>query len=726
MPTLVRHLQLILIPPDSLRYKAARRLLGIFQKRTIENDLKLIRSSNLFDPDWYLSHNPDVADAGVDPLIHYLKHGGFEGRDPGPNFSSSWYLDTYKDVKEAGLNPLVHFLKYGRQEGRSPQPKGVEFTNSRYRCPVCQRAVSDFLPLPTFYVENLQRHGFAYTREEGETINFEQYACPHCGASDRDRLYACYLQEKLLRYEDQALLLDIAPSPPLSSFISGFKKITHYTADLLMEGVDHVIDITDMPEIETNSYDILICSHVLEHVDDDKKALSELYRVLKSGGWGIIMVPIILTLDQIDEDPRVTDVAERWRRFGQDDHVRLYNKSGFVERVKEAGFTLNSLGMDYFGEEVFKKYGITKTSVLYIVEKTNEDDFINRVQNLIRENSYYEFPEMDEFDLEPRWNEEVRIVHSQIKRGNIQESAFEDLKINYDLGGLEFTYHLLNDEYSREMLLRVVVARVMGPLKARFPLYYSHIWKYYYELDRLQESNSPIHVAIWDFYLYDLRKLGFDIKLYYMKAGIFTKFLLEQYKYKNLVFAEEGDYVLDGGACYGDTGLYFAERVKDKGKVFSFEFIKENIKYFRKNMELNPEKHGIIELIERPLWSNSGTQFSAIESGPGSRLSNVTDDAKHTQPFSTISIDDFVAQNKIGKIDFIKLDIEGAELEALKGAVETLTKHKPRLAICLYHKNSDFWEIPRFLKELVPQYEFYLDHFMPHALYETVLFARKS
>ena len=119
----------------------------------------------------------------------------------------------------------------------------------------------------------------------------------------------------------------------------------------------------------------------------------------------------------------------------------------------------------------------------------------------------------------------------------------------------------------------------------------------------------------------------------------------------------------------------------------------------------------------------SETELSAVESGTGSRLSNSKVD-ENAQLYKTISIDDFVAQNKIEKINFIKLDIEGAELETLKGAAGTIEKYKPQLAICVYHKNSDFWEIPRFLKELVPEYELYLDHFITSPLYETVLFAR--
>jgi len=88
-------------------------------------DLNLIRMSGLFDEIWYLENNPDVARAKTNPILHYLRQGGFEGRDPGPDFCSYWYLDTYADVKKAGINPLIHYLRYGRKEGRLALPKRV-------------------------------------------------------------------------------------------------------------------------------------------------------------------------------------------------------------------------------------------------------------------------------------------------------------------------------------------------------------------------------------------------------------------------------------------------------------------------------------------------------------------------------------------------------------------------------------------------------------------------
>lgn len=94
--------------------------------------LFLIATSNLFDRNWYLKKNQDVADAGASPIAHYLKHGGFEGRDPSPNFDSDWYLQTYQDVKKSGSNPLVHYLRFGRKEKRMRQAPQSGFVVSAH------------------------------------------------------------------------------------------------------------------------------------------------------------------------------------------------------------------------------------------------------------------------------------------------------------------------------------------------------------------------------------------------------------------------------------------------------------------------------------------------------------------------------------------------------------------------------------------------------------------
>src|SRR5215831_6201276 len=115
--------------------------------KKIQADVDLISSSTLFDAQWYLEQYPDVRAANIDPAVHYLQHGGFQSRNPGPFFSDSWYLGRNPDVRAAGINPLVHYLRHGIAEGRpkralptqSIEAKGFGQHNEGHRCPASGR-----------------------------------------------------------------------------------------------------------------------------------------------------------------------------------------------------------------------------------------------------------------------------------------------------------------------------------------------------------------------------------------------------------------------------------------------------------------------------------------------------------------------------------------------------------------------------------------------------------
>lgn len=213
----------------------------------------------------------------------------------------------------------------------------------------------------------LARNGCTYSLDDFETLNHRRYLCPVCGSSDRDRLYKLYL-DRFLKPDRVRRVIEFAPSEPLATYLRSRPDVRYRSADLMMQNVDDVVDITDMPIYTDGSFDFLICSHVLEHVSDDARALKELYRILAPGGSGIIMTPVAPE-GSFDEDPAVSDEGERWRRFGQGDHVRLYDRSTLCSRIEQSGLEVVALSARTFGEEWFERHGIASGSVLYIARK---------------------------------------------------------------------------------------------------------------------------------------------------------------------------------------------------------------------------------------------------------------------------------------------------------------------------------------------------------------------
>lgn len=299
----------------------------------------------------------------------------------------------------------------------------------------------------------------------------------------------------------------------------------------------------------------------------------------------------------------------------------------------------------------------------------------------------------------------------------------------FDVKELINTYYLLDDEYSREMLVKVITYRTCSgknykvPLTDIFPKV--NTGEHCPEIGQCINEEDFLDFWILRYYLFDLNPIGYDIKLYTIKIVIFVELILKQYAYERdgvSIKAEPGDYVIDGGGCSGDTALYFANDVGEKGKVFSFEFIPNNLDLFHKNINLNPKLKKRIQLVESALWENSTSNLFVKENGPGTYCS-MDEFPDYSMKIKTKSIDDFMKEEKIKKIDFIKLDIEGSELSSLHGAKETIQRFKPKLAICIYHKDEDFCTLAQYIKSILPEYNLYLDHY-GDGLYETILYAK--
>lgn len=235
-------------------------------------------------------------------------------------------------------------------------------------CPVCIKSTK-FNNLPSYYFEQFFNHGFIYSPFLFETLNMKEYSCDNCGASDRDRLMSLFLKNHIISQKKKLNVLDFAPSKPISNFLNQF-SLNYRSADLFMDDVDDKVDIRKMSIYEDEKFDLFICSHVLEHIDNDIMAMKELYRITKKGGKGICLVPIMLSLDTTVENKEyLSSEALRWKYFGQDDHVRMYSKKDFVERLRSVGFNVNQFDMEYFGKNEFERMGIDRKSVLYVVEK---------------------------------------------------------------------------------------------------------------------------------------------------------------------------------------------------------------------------------------------------------------------------------------------------------------------------------------------------------------------
>jgi len=234
-------------------------------------------------------------------------------------------------------------------------------------CPLCGHLVPFFTPFSGELMKKYIEYGCLGGKFEFELFSTKQFSCPICGGMDRERLVGLYLRNYFSSNNATIdfRLLEFAPRRAIGKFLQKYFTLCHETADLYMDGVDFRLDICSMTQIPDASYNAWICLHVLEHVPDDASAITELYRILKPNGFGLLLVPISLTLPATEEDIDTSE-EERWRRFGQGDHVRLYSKRDFASRIRAGGFHLLELGVDFFGAEIFKRCGLPRSSVLYV------------------------------------------------------------------------------------------------------------------------------------------------------------------------------------------------------------------------------------------------------------------------------------------------------------------------------------------------------------------------
>ena len=321
------------------------------------------------------------------------------------------------------------------------------------------------------------------------------------------------------------------------------------------------------------------------------------------------------------------------------------------------------------------------------------------------------------FSFEDIKNFQKKITDIFIKEKCV--NYFEWFKDNYK--NLEYFYNLLEDKKEKQLYLQMIVSKLLGPIYVTE----QEKEKYIHSrdiFDTLLVDNSirQLKSVTRKLKFYDLSKLGYDIKVYGARALLDKLIIHNQYSYKDCKI-ERDDFVIDAGGCWGDTSLLFSSKVGKQGKVFTFEFFEDNLNILKENFSKNKNFSKNIVLTEKPLYDKSNKYLYLNHACAD--ITTLTENKNNLQQYKTISIDDFVNDNKIEKIDFIKMDIEGCELKALQGAINTLKKYKPKLAIAAYHKYDDYYEIPQFLSDLNIGYKFYFANYTL-GYTDTVIYAK--
>ena len=247
-------------------------------------------------------------------------------------------------------NPVIRLMKLLRSIAwriiPTPVRRLLNRGSARF-CPVCESWVARFRPFGVQSRPNAK--------------------CPVCSSLERDRLIWLFFRQKTDLFDGRPKrLLHVAPEPQLSRRLKRVPGVDYVSIDLAWGKAMMRANVTDLL-FPQDSFDVVYCSHVLEHIPNDRKAIAELYRVLKPDGWAILQVPIKSKTTL--EDSSVTDPAERQRVFGQWDHVRIYGED-YVDRLKGAGFKVTvELFAKELSEEAAKEIAISRSERIYLCRK---------------------------------------------------------------------------------------------------------------------------------------------------------------------------------------------------------------------------------------------------------------------------------------------------------------------------------------------------------------------
>lgn len=282
------------------------------------------------------------------------------------------------------------------------------------------------------------------------------------------------------------------------------------------------------------------------------------------------------------------------------------------------------------------------------------------------------------------------------------------------------TYQAWADERSRELYLNLLRYRLAGHLHVRIDAGVQRL------VDKKREfeaafSGTPSSLrsagmfgGLWH---YDQVWEGARFTVDTVENGMVSALIYRQYFFERdgvVIAPAPGDHMIEGGAFTGEKSIVFSRCVGPQGRVYSFDPVADHLEICRHNL-------ASAEFANVALFGY-GLSDRALEAPPISLGTYSPGFRVFDTPAPLCRIDDLVMQKKIERIDFIAMDVEGSEVPALRGALSSLHAFRPKLAISLYHKPDDFFEVCEFLKALDLGYVFYLDHYAPYDE-ETVLYA---
>ena len=250
----------------------------------------------------------------------------------------------FKQILNTVPRPLLIRLSYIARPILAFVLKGKKYTD-----PIDGKSFSKFLP-----------YGYEKTREN--------VLSPSTLSLERHRLLWLWLERKTNFFDKPAKVLHFAPEQAFYRRFRKMKNLDYITTDLNSPLADIKADICDLP-FENDTYDIIFCNHVLEHIPDDTTAMHELFRVLKPGGKAILQIPQDLNRKETFEDNSIIDPKERARIFGQYDHVRVYGRDYF-DKLRKIGFTVKEINLttELSPEEV-NRFRLAKGEILPVCYK---------------------------------------------------------------------------------------------------------------------------------------------------------------------------------------------------------------------------------------------------------------------------------------------------------------------------------------------------------------------